>query len=564
MGDVAFPPLFFDLTAPKHEPKPFAALYLSEYLVRLIGSEVTTFRRNRLASYHCVDTAHRVVGELQNFIDDVLNSGNVQSFKTWTKALTPLEQLLLDFNPNDFTGSDKLVNVSDRTACREDLEKWKKAREKTHEKLQSFHSQDNLKVSLALFSIVRSCVDHSNVENKELKAVSSRAAEDIKNVCRSDDRAFLDDLLSGIKSHTIPDDLGVPEDFKALFGQVPDWVSTIVDRFGQNKAFKDDAEALVAIQSTMAIYGWSHFATKSREDIKTLKHMWSDPVCSSAEELLQGLIDLGSDPPTQNIGSAQALYQKFINLAFISKGIPKLSCVDLMKLLNDIGRAYYAQALALITLCEVAVDYSNGQSEDSERVKSIEEALNKTSTALIDAANTAKSGTNALLGLPNWTDHKTGNDYDTDPDMVKFRAAAEAVVSQFTNIQGMATAIGGKTDFTVAKAEDKSLTEQANKRIKEIGHPAQAVKVTVEIKRDGSIQVGSSTLVSAIEWGVSNIPEVKQALQGNTAHFKSEDRETIDKHEKIDALLDPNGSLTLVMIITNNQSANGLPMTNKG
>ncbi|KAG8713897.1 hypothetical protein FRC09_018200 [Ceratobasidium sp. 395] len=137
-------PLFFDMTAPSQRAKPSATLYLSEYLVKLIGSEVTTFRRNTLASYHFVDTAHRVVAELQQLIDEV-NWGAIESFSKWTKALTPLERLLLEFNPNDFIGSNKLVDVSSPLACREDLKRWESARDITYQKLESLYDENDLK-----------------------------------------------------------------------------------------------------------------------------------------------------------------------------------------------------------------------------------------------------------------------------------------------------------------------------------------------------------------------------------------------------------------------------------
>ncbi|KAG8784392.1 hypothetical protein FRC12_018752 [Ceratobasidium sp. 428] len=178
-------PLFFDLTVPSQRDKPpAAALYLSEYLMKLIGSEVTTFRRNTLASYDFVDTAHRVVAELHQLIDDVLKNGTFESFSKWTKALVPLEKLLLGFDRDDFIGSNKLVDVSSPLACKEDLKRWKHARDITHQKLKSLYDENDLKV---------------------LNAVSNRA-QGLEDVYRRDDQAFLNDLVSEIKLRAIPDD----------------------------------------------------------------------------------------------------------------------------------------------------------------------------------------------------------------------------------------------------------------------------------------------------------------------------------------------------------------------
>ncbi|KAG9093123.1 hypothetical protein FRC07_011530, partial [Ceratobasidium sp. 392] len=324
---VASPPVFFDLTAP--QLKPSAALYLCEYLVRLIGSEVTTFRRNALASYHFIDIAHHAVGELQQLIHEV-NQGKTESFWKWTKALKPLEKLLLDFDPKDFISSGKLVEVSAPLACKQDLDQWKNVRVITHKKLQSLLDEDGL---------------------KELAAVPK--AQDLQAVHRRDDQVFLNDLVSEIEILTIPASPTPyvfalacqfevraeisecrPETFKTLFKKVPEQASTIAKLFGQPNVFASDSEVLVVLQSTMAICGWLHFATQSGgdKDITTLKHMWSKEVCSSAQALLEGLIDLGGNPSEAQtkVGPAQDLYQKFIDLAF---GIPDVSCVDLMKLL---------------------------------------------------------------------------------------------------------------------------------------------------------------------------------------------------------------------------------------
>ncbi|KAG8784396.1 hypothetical protein FRC12_018756 [Ceratobasidium sp. 428] len=543
--DVASPPLplFFDLTVPSERDKPPAALYLSEYLVKLIGSEVTTFRRNTLASYLFVDTAHRVVTELQKLIDEVFKKGTTDSFWKWTKALTPLEKLLLEFKRDDFIGSDQLVEVSKgRTVCRTDLDNWKKARGITHTKLESLHNDAALNV---------------------LDPVKNQA-NNFKDVYWRDDKAFLDDLVSDIKMQPIPQDLNLPETFKKSFNQVTESVTKIANLFGQKK-FTSDEEASVVVQSTMAICGWSHFTTKSdkdpialEKDVTTLKFMQSDPVCLSAQSLLKGLIDLSERK--MPLASVEALYTEFINLAF---GLPSVSCVDLMKLLSDIGRAYHAQALALITLCEKAVTYCNGPpgTKDATEIQKIGEALDQTSKALVAAAETAKESV-ATLSLPQWTKYEVEN-YDEDGRSQRFQTTMATIATKFADIDGISTAMSeGKTNFQEAVKEDKRLTKLANERVAAINAPEKAITVTVDVRqgtKDGTallkplhtVRVGSSTLISAIEWGVSNLPAVKDQLEGKFTHFKSGGN-TIAKHQKINEL-GPTEPLALVMVVTDSQ-----------
>ncbi|KAG8725235.1 hypothetical protein FRC09_004886 [Ceratobasidium sp. 395] len=545
--DIAPPPLplFFDMTVPSDRDKPPAALYLSEYLVKLIGSEVTTFRRNTLASYHFVDTAHHVVAELQQLIDDVFKKGTPESFSKWTRALTPLEKLLIGFDRDDFIGSNKLIDVSSPLACREDFKKWKNARDVTHQKLQPLHDEGNLNVY----------VNHSNMEPKTLQAVSNRT-QDLKEVYRRDDQAFLNDLVSEIKLRVVPEDSSPPQAFRTFFEQLPNQVSKIANLFGRKNKFTSEPEALVVIQSMMAICGWSHFATKSAEDVATLKHMWSEPVCSSAERLLEGLIGLGEESSETKTKTVQDLYQEFIDLAF---GVPSLSCVDLTELLDKIGRAYHSQALALITLCEEAVKYCDGPAEtkDLERVKRVGQVLDQTSKVLTGAAKTANDSADAL-GLPHWILYKEGQEYDQDERSVQFQTAMTTAVETLTTIGLGAAAIKGRTDFEAAVKEDKNRAKQANERMAAIKAPEDAIKVTVNVRKDqqdGPIldppHTGGWTLVSTIEWGVSSIAAVKQELTGKSARFELNGT-PIAKDQTIGELAGSEQALTLDMVITGN------------
>ncbi|KAG8784393.1 hypothetical protein FRC12_018753 [Ceratobasidium sp. 428] len=171
----------------------------------------------------------------------------------------------------------------------------------------------------------------------------------------------------------------------------------------------------------MAIYGWSHFATKSGEDVTTVKQMWSEPVCRSADRLLFMFLE-AEDKFEAN--SAQSLYQEFIDLAF---GIvPDRSSMNLRKLLGNIGRAYYAQASVLIALCDKAVEFANAARLDPQWVEDILQALDQTSEALTKAAKSANDGA-GVLGLPHWIPHKEGQEYDQDERSVQFQTTLTTI-----------------------------------------------------------------------------------------------------------------------------------------
>ncbi|KAG8794215.1 hypothetical protein FRC12_000162 [Ceratobasidium sp. 428] len=509
-------------------------LDLAEHLLGLIEFEVTTLRRHTLASRCFVDTAHRIVDELQQLLDEKTNNGDIESAVKFMTALDPLERHLLDFDRDDLIGSDKLVDVSSPLACKEDLEKWKKVRDMTHQELKSLHDEGDLEA---------------------LEAFSNFRAQDLKSVCRRDDQVFLNDLVSEIKLRAIPEledsrpymfinasqvqdraeMSGLrPQAFKTFFEQVPKQASKIADVFDRKSMFTSDPEALVVIQSMMAICGWSHFATKLSEDIfkdaTTLKHMWSEPVCSSAEKLLDGLLEgliyLGVDG--FEVNWPKDLYQEFVDLAF---GVPTLSCEHLLDLFDDVGPAYRAQAAVLIALCRKAAEYSNAaQPEDSQRVENIGQALDLTSKVLTKATQTANNGA-GVSGLPHWILHKEGQEYDQDECSVQFQTAMTTVVETLTKIGLGAAAIKGKTDFEAAVKEDKNRAKQANERIAAVKAPEDAFKVTVN--------------------GISSITAVKRELTGKSARFELNGT-PIAKDQNIGELVGSEQALTLDMVISGN------------
>ncbi|KAG9120156.1 hypothetical protein FRC07_004458 [Ceratobasidium sp. 392] len=442
----------------------------------------------------------------------------------------------------DFIDSDKLVVILTPLACKADLEQWKNTRTKTHEKLKSLRDQEDLK------------------------------AQPLEDVHRSDDQAFLNDLVDEIKKLTITQDITPyvfafalqvedraeiselrSETFRSLFTEAQKQASKIKELFG-DKRFPSESEVLV-VQSTMAICGWLHFAIKlgGEKDIATLRHMWSDEVCSKAKALLEGLLGSGGDSPMTgpNVKSVQDLYTAFIDLAF---GIPDASCLDLMKLLSDIGRAYHAQALVLITLCNKAVDHVKTQNaaaqdeatqrEATQRVKKIGKALDDTSQALTKATEIAAEGA-GILGLPQWVAYKQGEDFEKDECSVKFRETMDSIAKTFEDI-GLDTAVQHEKTFETALEEDKDLTKEANARLTAATTPENTIKVNVNVKKqDGTtnlwesphtVQAASSTLVSAIEWGILNLPEVKTELAGKPTEFTLGEDGKITKDQKIGEL----------------------------
>ncbi|KAG9120518.1 hypothetical protein FRC07_003947 [Ceratobasidium sp. 392] len=180
------------------------------------------------------------------------------------------------------------------------------------------------------------------------------------------------------------------------------------------------------------------------------------------------------------------------------------------------------------------------------------------------ATKTANDSAGAL-GLPQWTAYKEGDKYKEDVCSKEFEKTMETIVETFEKIK-LDTAVQPKENFETALKEDNDLTKKANERMAAIKAPEKTVKVTVDVhKPNGSsllesphtVQIGGSTLVSAIEWGVSNIPIVKNESAGKLIHFKL-DGKIIAKHQNVGEL-GPNGTLALIMAITDNP----IPLVNE-
>ncbi|QRV94490.1 hypothetical protein RhiJN_22508 [Ceratobasidium sp. AG-Ba] len=535
--------LFFDWTDPPATVKHIPALYLSEQLVRLIGSDVCTYRRNAQASYRFVDTAHRFICEIRGLVEKVLNDNCLDSFKVWTQALKPLEKALLEFEPNDFRGSGQLVDTSTLAGCRIDLDNWKSAREKT---------KKNIKLL-------------TDVNELKKLASSSDGAADLQH----DDQAFVDDLVAEIKEQASKASLlKLPEKYVESLKAIEKLAIALSSllRKGKDSGFSEDSEVLL-VQSMMAVYGWGHFAAGQAPDLDpkaNLKHLRSKEVCSKAEELMNGLKDLGDNKAAKKtLTQVQEDYQAFINLVF---GKPEFSCLDMMKLLSKIGRAYYAQALALIMLCDDAIkQYDSQHRKDPDESHSIK--LNQALEATLDTLKTAVGIFQAsadAAGLPKWQPYKLDKDYSEHACTKKFKESLTLVIDCMGQL-GLSDASGQEASFQSALTDDMEHMKKANERL--IGDPSSKETIEVTLKLyEGSntesaalmkpyiVNVSKTTLISAIEWGIRRIPEVMAQCKDKAVEFEREPTEPksppITKSQKIADIAGTNKKLTLLAVVT--------------
>ncbi|QRV79908.1 hypothetical protein RhiJN_07923 [Ceratobasidium sp. AG-Ba] len=521
--------LFFDLAGSQATHVP--ALYLSEQLVRLIGSEVCTFRRNAQASYRFVDTAYRFVGEIRGLIEKVLSENSLDAFSKWTKALKPLE--------NVFRGSGELLDTTTLAACRIDLDNWKATREKIQ----------------AHFKLL--------TEGEELKDLGVATAEFAG--LQHDDQSFVDDLVAEINAQSSQAKDPLPKKYIDSLQSVSVQASKLANLFRIDKqdALSQDLEVLL-VQSMMATYGWGHFAAGAGLDKTTLKHLRSEDVCGKAKELMDGLMSAlggaGTETQRKTPEDVNLLYIAFINLVF---GKPEYSCLDMMQLLSAIGRAYYTQALTLIMLCDEAIKYYNkNHKEDAtgEHGAMLSQALEKTLDTMNNAILNIQSNGDAT-GLPHWKPYKIDQDYDNDLCTKEFQTALAQVIECMGKL-GITESKAREASFQNALKDDKQHIKSANKRMESVKPESkQGVDVTVTVCNGSRVDILGSpykvrvpafTLLSAVEWGIRRNPDFEGNLRDKTADFELEPDEEVNKplskSKSIGSLADSNQSLALFMI----------------
>ncbi|KAG9085105.1 hypothetical protein FRC06_003733 [Ceratobasidium sp. 370] len=525
--------LLADWTKDKPE---FAATELVEHLIKLVGAEVCTFRKNTQASYRFVDTARTLCDKINELIIKVQNDGDWEAFDAYSEAIDPLEEALQAFElTEDLEDGSYLYDSTSVEACLAFILRWEENRKHIRERLDHLRTQERL------------------------AALLKPTPEDDKDTTAAyqhDDRTLLSDLTAAIKKYLAQKDIiaTFSKKIQAILHEVSKGVQLVEDLLNNASSSEiSDESSVLVTKAIMTIYGFMELGQNPETPVATRLYLRSESAWA----------------PAKQRKVTKKYLRSFKNSLTNSRqkvkdtGLPS-SYPGLVKLIGKIGRSYYAQSILLVTLCREAATFYQSSEKKSEHYVALENAFDRTLDALNKAVETMQSSVGEA-GLEQFKEFKP-DDYEKHDCTKLFKESAKELTSCFKEI-GLTKEESGEARLEKAKEKDKSRMVAASERVQKIktplaADPGKLVEVTVKVregKSDGDdlgehkIRVQRSTRLSAIGWSVSMDPALKEKLKGRKLLFDQEvsgsatttKPATMDMH--IGALA-PNATCTLYAI----------------
>ncbi|KAG8777154.1 hypothetical protein FRC12_000520 [Ceratobasidium sp. 428] len=403
--------LFYDWTERSTNNAPVTDVV--DRLVRLIGAEVCTFKRNTHVSYQFVDTARNLVNKINDLISLVETNpeNNEGAFELWCNAIEPLEDILLAFKAGDDLSQDEEILNTDSVKLQINL--WRENRKHTRDALKKFNQEEDL---------------------KKLGVLPEENDSDLWDACIHDDRSYINDLLIKIESCLTQDKLSVfPDKQHNWLLEISKGVSEIAVLFSQADGLPEGSEVVV-IQSMMAVYGFLELGSNPQVSPKTQTYLISKAVCREARLLVDDVIELCKGK--KKLNEVEAKYEAFLQLLVGEAGeeVPT-SYYELMKQVAKIGCSYHTQSLLLVAFCrELVKHYQSLQNGKSARhYVVIQNACDRTLDLLKDTAEnlTKSAGPFSLSSLSNF-----------DPETYKTHACTKLFAATTTALKGLSDELG--------------------------------------------------------------------------------------------------------------------------
>ncbi|KAG9127212.1 hypothetical protein FRC07_000173, partial [Ceratobasidium sp. 392] len=260
------------------QPPKHGATELVEHLIKLIGADVCTLRKNIQGSYRFVDTARNLCDSINDLITRVTESEDDpevwNAFERYSEAIDPLEETLQGFVPEEDLDDDHyLYNSSSIDACLLHIRRWGTSRSHVREQLRLLRTQDKLSILL-----------NSTAEDEK----------DIEAAHQHDDRAFLNDLVTATKSYlSNKDSTGTfSRTIQAMLHEVSKGIQTIEAMISETERAQsiDDKSTGLAIKGVMTLYGFMELSLNQTLPSTTRVYLKSQEVWLPAKQLLDSII----------------------------------------------------------------------------------------------------------------------------------------------------------------------------------------------------------------------------------------------------------------------------------
>ncbi|KAG8796625.1 hypothetical protein FRC12_013617 [Ceratobasidium sp. 428] len=505
--------LFYDWTERPSNNAPVTDVV--DHLVRLIGAEVCTFKRNTHVSYQFVDTARNLVNKINDLISLVETNpdSNESAFELWINAIGPLEEILLAFKANDDLSQDEEILSPESVKLQINL--WSENRKDIRDALKKINQEEHL---------------------KGLGVLPENNNPDLQAAYMHDDRSYLNDLVIKTKNRLTKGKLSAfPDKQHNGLREISKGVSEIGASFSQANSLPEGSEVVV-IQSMMAVYGFLELGSNPQVSPKTQTYLISKAVCQEARSLVDDVIELCKGK--KKLNEVEAKYEAFLQLLMDEAGeeVPT-SYYELMKQVAKIGCSYHTQSLLLVTFCRELVKHyqSLKDKKNARHYVVIQNACDKTLDVLKDTTEklTTSAEPFSLSELSNF-----------DPEKYKTHACTELFAATTTALKRLSDELGivpidaDKTyEKRLAKAVSRDIVRMIATRDRILkakkniltADDAELVNTTVKVRLAKGIgndpgelkaKVQRSTLLSALGWGASHKSDLKGQIMGKAFKFE--------------------------------------------
>ncbi|KAF8491570.1 hypothetical protein F5888DRAFT_1807298 [Russula emetica] len=346
----------------------FPATESIKQLIETIGRDVVQFRRNTQISYHFVDRARSacdIINALIQKVDE--EEDDWDSYDKFTEASDLLEELLVASTATTQDEAHRyLCEDKDVDRCIESTIAWETNRRILREFLQSFHTKQEIAGLLPM------------ADDEEMEIIEAG---------KHDDASFLLELHQSIKRHAFG---------QRAEGSVSQLVELVNDQLADLYALAqgevlEDVLAVPTIKAAMLVFGIMEICIDSQVDKNRTHHLKLEPVWDAAHSLLVFFHDIadGSDIAEGSDARFKLIEERFMAFLLVLRTIPDAplpaSYIQLMKQAGNIRRPYFAQAVAVISLCRfLARHYENLTNEDRTAINV--EPLEEESLAALQVA----------------------------------------------------------------------------------------------------------------------------------------------------------------------------------
>ncbi|KAH7313243.1 hypothetical protein B0J17DRAFT_634189 [Rhizoctonia solani] len=526
-----------DITQPKSELL-YSATNVIYKLLRVVGSEVCSFRRNHQIAYRLVERARDLYDAINARIHLVDLNNSFEDYEIYTQAIDPLEEVLLNIIPIAFDERElDHLSTSSWAEYVQVTGQWRSNR------LAIRRSFQDMRMKPQFQALMSTLMDDE---------------DDLFNAYTRDDLSYLDYLLRIIGANIQ----------QIVEPKVKEYVEQIANGLHETAALQrsNSGKHLRGSEDLNAIpIQCAHFASRMvvtmvnasvPKDIRdqlalnttlwdTLAQLVLDIFAFMASQLAPRDSEQVSESVTRvdvsiTITQFTTRYDDLVKMADKVPVPPAIEIPQgysrLLPLVGKVDRTYHAQSLLLVALCRQAVaSFGTKKSTSSRDV--LEKALNQTIAALEAAGQDVGSGRSTPVNedsndnVPKGYNHLNGDTKGqgrTNNCSRLYKQSADKLTACFQTLE-IQYDVDPQGKFKQAQSKDNARVAEVNEKLNKYEHPSTiGVVVNVyENNRNGQkiktlpfVSISSNARLEYVKYLVAN--QLEDRVLAQTGHFERE------------------------------------------